>query len=109
MTVNVVAPGFIQTDMTGVLKEQVKEAILGQIPLGHMGSPDDVARAVAFFASEESSYITGQVLTVDGEMTMHTCLLLQTAGWYLLQYFSVSEPYGLGLTAKERSGAPYAA
>ena len=70
VTVNVVAPGFIGTDMTGVLKEQVKEAILGQIPLGSMGSPDDVARAVAFFASEESSYLTGQVLAVDGGMTM---------------------------------------
>ena len=70
VTVNVVAPGFIGTDMTGVLKEQVKEAILGQIPLGYMGSPDDVARAVAFFASEESFYVTGQVLAVDGGMTM---------------------------------------
>ena len=70
VTVNVVAPGFIGTDMTGVLKEQVKEAILGQIPLGRMGSPEDVARAVAFFASEESSYVTGQVLAVDGGMTM---------------------------------------
>ena len=70
VTVNVVAPGFIGTDMTGVLKEQVREAILGQIPLGYMGSPDDVARAVAFFASEESSYLTGQVLAVDGGMTM---------------------------------------
>ena len=70
VTVNVVAPGFIGTDMTGVLKEQVREAILGQIPLGRMGSPEDVARAVAFFASEESSYVTGQVLAVDGGMTM---------------------------------------
>ena len=60
----------IGTDMTGVLKEQVREAILGQIPLGRMGSPEDVARAVAFFASEESSYVTGQVLAVDGGMTM---------------------------------------
>ena len=70
VTVNVVAPGFIGTDMTGALKEQVKEAILGQIPLGRMGAPEDVARAVAFFASEESSYVTGQVLAVDGGMTM---------------------------------------
>ncbi|WP_347712018.1 3-oxoacyl-[acyl-carrier-protein] reductase [uncultured Fretibacterium sp.] len=70
VTVNVVAPGFIGTDMTGVLKEQVREAILGQIPLGRMGAPEDVARAVAFFASEESSYVTGQVLAVDGGMTM---------------------------------------
>ena len=70
VTVNVVAPGFIGTDMTGALKEQVKEAILGQIPLGRMGAPEDVARAVAFFASEESSYVTGQVLAVDGGMMM---------------------------------------
>ncbi|MDO4785635.1 MAG: 3-oxoacyl-[acyl-carrier-protein] reductase [Fretibacterium sp.] len=70
VTVNAVAPGFVATDMTGVLKDQVKEAILGQIPMGRMGVPEDVARAVVFFASEESSYVTGQVLAVDGGMTM---------------------------------------
>ena len=70
VTVNAVAPGFIETDMTGVLKEQVRESILGQIPMGHMGTSGDVARAVAFFAAEESSYVTGQVLAVDGGMTM---------------------------------------
>ena len=70
VTANAVAPGFIETDMTGVLKEDVWSAILGQIPLGRMGSPEDVARAAAFFVRDESSYITGQVLAVDGGMTM---------------------------------------
>ncbi|NLL36062.1 MAG: 3-oxoacyl-[acyl-carrier-protein] reductase [Fretibacterium sp.] len=70
VTVNVVAPGFIETDMTGVLKENVKEALLKQIPMGRMGAPEDVARAVAFFASDESAYLTGQVLAIDGGMTM---------------------------------------
>ncbi len=70
VTVNVVAPGFIETDMTGVLKESIKEALTGQIPMGRMGSAEDVARAVAFFASEENSYLTGQVLAIDGGMTM---------------------------------------
>ena len=70
VTVNVVAPGFIETDMTSVLKENVRSAMLEQIPAGRMGSPEDVARAVAFFASDESEYLTGQVLAVDGGMTM---------------------------------------
>ncbi|MDR1623216.1 MAG: 3-oxoacyl-[acyl-carrier-protein] reductase [Synergistaceae bacterium] len=70
VTVNVVAPGFIETDMTGVLKENVRAAMLQQIPAGRIGSPEDVAKAVAFFASDESEYVTGQVLAVDGGMTM---------------------------------------
>ncbi len=70
VTVNVVAPGFIETDMTSVLKENVRSAMLEQIPAGRMGSPEDVAGAVAFFASDESEYLTGQVLAVDGGMTM---------------------------------------
>ncbi|MDR1875003.1 MAG: 3-oxoacyl-[acyl-carrier-protein] reductase [Synergistaceae bacterium] len=70
ITANVVAPGFIETDMTGILKENVRAAMLGQIPAGRMGSPEDVAGAVAFFASDESEYLTGQVLAVDGGMTM---------------------------------------
>ena len=70
ITANAIAPGFIETDMTGVLKPEVKEGILKTIPAGKMGSPEDVAKAVAFFAREESSYITGQVLAVDGGMTM---------------------------------------
>ena len=56
--------------MTEGLKEDVKAAISAQIPAGHIGAPEDVARAVAFFAREESAYITGQVLAVDGGMTM---------------------------------------
>ena len=70
ITVNAIAPGFIDTSMTAVLKEDVKAAITTQIPMGAIGTPDDVARAAAFFASEGSSYITGQVLAVDGGMTM---------------------------------------
>ena len=70
VTVNVVAPGFIETDMTSVLKENVRSAMLDQIPAGRMGNPEDVAKAVAFFASDESEYLTGQVLAVDGGMTM---------------------------------------
>lgn len=70
VTVNVVAPGFIETDMTGVLKENLRSAMLEQIPAGRMGTPENVAKAVAFFASDESEYVTGQVLAVDGGMTM---------------------------------------
>ena len=70
ITANAIAPGFIETDMTAVLKPEVKEGILKSIPVGKIGSPEDVAKAVAFFASEASSYITGQVLAVDGGMTM---------------------------------------
>ena len=70
VTVNVVAPGFIETDMTHVLKENVRAAMLRQIPAGRLGSVEDVAKAVAFFASGESEYVTGQVLAVDGGMTM---------------------------------------
>lgn len=70
VTVNAVAPGFIATSMTEALKDEVKESIKAQIPAGRMGTSEDVARAVVFFASDESSYITGQVLAVDGGMTM---------------------------------------
>jgi 3-oxoacyl-[acyl-carrier protein] reductase len=68
--VNIIAPGFIETDMTGVLPEQVKEAILAQIPLGRYGSPMDIAYLAAFLASDQSQYITGQVIHVDGGMIM---------------------------------------
>lgn len=68
--VNAVAPGFIATDMTSVLSEKVQEGINDQIPLKKMGSAQDVAKAVKFLASEDSSYITGQVLNVDGGMVM---------------------------------------
>ena len=70
ITVNVVAPGFIGTDMTAVLPEAVKEKTLAGIPLGKMGEPEDVANAVLFLASDQASYITGQVVHVDGGMVM---------------------------------------
>ena len=70
ITVNAVAPGFIETDMTAVLPEKAKAAILGTIPKGRPGSPEEVARAVAFFAGPECAYITGQVLCVDGGMAV---------------------------------------
>ena len=67
---NCIAPGFIKTDMTDVLSDAVKESIHTQIPLKKMGEPKEVANAVYFLASEENSYITGQVLNVDGGMVM---------------------------------------
>ena len=68
--VNCVAPGFIQTDMTNVLKDDVKEEISKMIPLKRMGTTEDVAKVVKFLASSDSSYITGQVINVDGGMLM---------------------------------------
>lgn len=68
VTVNAVAPGYIDTDMTAVLPEKVKEAALAQIPLGRMGTPKDIAETVAFLASDRAAYITGQVISVDGGM-----------------------------------------
>ncbi len=68
VTVNAVAPGYIDTDMTAVLPEKVKEAALAQIPLGRMGTPRDIAETVAFLASDRAAYITGQVIQVDGGM-----------------------------------------
>ena len=70
ITVNAVAPGYIATDMTKVLPEEVKAKILASVPLGRMGQPDDIAAAVKFLASEEASYITGHVLAVNGGMYM---------------------------------------
>lgn len=68
ITVNAVAPGFIPTDLTDVLPQEVKDALLKQIPLGRFGAVEDVANAIAFLVSDEASYITGQVLVVDGGM-----------------------------------------
>jgi 3-oxoacyl-[acyl-carrier protein] reductase len=70
ITVNAVAPGFIVTDMTSALSEEVKESIMAKIPLAKLGQPEDIAAAVAFLVSPEANYITGQVLTVDGGMVM---------------------------------------
>ena len=70
ITVNAVAPGFITTDMTNALPDAAKEGILSKVPMGRGGKPEDVANAVAFLCSEESDYITGQVLCVDGGMAM---------------------------------------
>ena len=70
ITVNAVAPGLIETDMTAVLSEEIRKVILSRIPLNSLGQPDDIASAVAFLASAEAKYITGQVLAVDGGMVM---------------------------------------
>ena len=70
ITVNAIAPGFIDTEMTAVLPDKVKEATKKQIPMGQYGTPEQVASAAAFLASEEAGYITGQVLHVDGGMVM---------------------------------------
>ncbi|MBP3723702.1 MAG: 3-oxoacyl-[acyl-carrier-protein] reductase [Selenomonadaceae bacterium] len=70
ITVNAIAPGFIETDMTAVVPEKAKDAMLQSIPVKRAGKPEDVANAVLFLASDMSSYITGQVLNVDGGMVM---------------------------------------
>ena len=70
ITANAVAPGFITTDMTDQLTEDVQKAMLGQIPLGRFGAPEDVAKAALFLASDDASYMTGQTLHLDGGMVM---------------------------------------
>ena len=70
ITVNAIAPGFIDTEITGALSEKVQEQILTQIPLGSFGKPEDIANCAAFLASDEAAYITGQVIQVDGGMCM---------------------------------------
>ena len=70
ITVNVVAPGFIDTDMTAAMTDKAKEMTLTGIPLNRMGTPEDVASAVAFLVSDNASYITGQIINVDGGMVM---------------------------------------
>jgi len=70
ITVNAVAPGFIDTEMTRVLDEKIKDKLIEQIPLSRLGLPDDIAHSVAFLVSDRSSYITGQVMNVNGGMLM---------------------------------------
>ena len=70
ITVNCVAPGFIETDMTAALPPEQQKALMAQIPLGHLGKPSDIAHAVAYLASPEASYVTGQELHVNGGMHM---------------------------------------
>ncbi|MCF6094362.1 3-oxoacyl-[acyl-carrier-protein] reductase [Microaerobacter geothermalis] len=70
ITVNAVAPGFIETDMTAKLGEEVRKNLLSQIPLNRLGQPDDIAQVVLFLCSDKSNYITGQTLHVDGGMVM---------------------------------------
>ena len=70
ITVNAVSPGFIETSMTAVLNEELKQNMTKNIPLGRAGSPEDIAKAVSFLASEDASYITGHVLNVNGGMLM---------------------------------------
>jgi 3-oxoacyl-[acyl-carrier protein] reductase len=70
ITVNAVAPGFIDTDMTAELNDEIKGALMNQIPLGRLGEPNDIARAVRFLASADADYMTGQTLHIDGGMVM---------------------------------------
>lgn len=70
ITVNAVAPGYVPTDLTNVLPDEIKDGLAAQIPLGRMGTAEEVATAVAFLATDEAGYITGQVLSVDGGMVM---------------------------------------
>jgi 3-oxoacyl-[acyl-carrier protein] reductase len=71
ITVNSVAPGFIETDMTSFLDEDSKNTIIKDIPLNRLGSPEDVSELVAFLAGDESQYITGQTISIDGGLFMH--------------------------------------
>jgi 3-oxoacyl-[acyl-carrier protein] reductase len=71
ITVNAVAPGYVETELTGGLPEKVKEQIREQIPAGRFGEPEEVAEVVAFLVAEEAGYVTGQTIAVDGGMTMH--------------------------------------
>ena len=70
VTCNAVAPGFIETDMTSELGDEMKEGVIKNAPVGRLGTPEDIAAAVLFLASPQASYITGQVITVDGGLTL---------------------------------------
>ena len=71
ITVNAVAPGYIETDMTKKLNNLNKEQLLNSIPLNRLGSPDDIASIICFLLSDQANYITGQTINVDGGMVMH--------------------------------------
>jgi 3-oxoacyl-[acyl-carrier protein] reductase len=70
ITANVVAPGYVETELTGVLPENIKEQILGQVPMGRLGEPEEIAEVVMFLAGERAAYVTGQTIAVDGGMVM---------------------------------------
>jgi 3-oxoacyl-[acyl-carrier protein] reductase len=70
ITANAVAPGYVETELTGALPENVKEQILGQVPVGRFGEPEEIAEVVAFLAGERAAYVTGQTIAVDGGMVM---------------------------------------
>ena len=70
ITANVVAPGYVETELTGVLPEKIKEQILDQVPVGRFGEPEEIAEVVAFLAGERAAYVTGQTIAVDGGMVM---------------------------------------
>ena len=70
ITVNAVAPGFIDTQLTGALPENIQKGLKDLIPLGRVGEPEEIAKAIAYLASDDAAYVTGHVLTVDGGMAM---------------------------------------
>jgi len=70
ITVNAVAPGYVETELTGSLPDKVKDQILGQVPMGRFGTPEEISEVVAFLAGEGAGYVTGQTITVDGGMVM---------------------------------------
>jgi 3-oxoacyl-[acyl-carrier protein] reductase len=70
ITANAVAPGYVETELTGVLPENIKEQILGQVPMGRLGEPEEIAEVVMFLAGERAAYVTGQTIAVDGGMVM---------------------------------------
>ena len=70
ITANAVAPGYVETELTGGLSDEIKEAIRAQVPAGRFGAPEEIAEAVAFLVGEGAGYVTGQTLTVDGGMVM---------------------------------------